>query len=101
MLGYACLWLLARADRPSRPSPLLDAERLDLRVLAPADFYERYSLREVEARFDEGVRSLGERHGVALSFGFDVLEARIKANAMPTPETLLGLMDRPVPLHAA
>lgn len=99
MLGYACLWLLAREDRPSRPSPLLEADRVDLRVLAPAEFYKGYSLETVESAVHEGVRSLGERQGVTLSFCFKILDDRIRADAMPAPAMLLELMDYPAQVH--
>ena len=34
IIGYGCLWLIARYDKPSRASALLDADHIDLRVLA-------------------------------------------------------------------
>ena len=35
LLGYACLWLLARGDPPATERELLNARKVDLRVLAP------------------------------------------------------------------
>jgi hypothetical protein len=35
IICHGCLWLIARGDKPSRASALLDANHIDLRVLAP------------------------------------------------------------------
>ncbi len=101
IIGYACLWLIARDDRPARESALLDADRLDLRVLAPVDYYARYRLTLLENAFDAGVRALGERHKVALSFAFELLDKRIRADAMPDDQFLLDLLERPAPVTTA
>ncbi len=101
VLGYAFLWLIGRNDRPLRPSALLEASQLNLRVLAPAEFYAPFQLQDVEASIDAGVRSLGEQYGVSLSFRFDVLNKRIRSDAMPTAVELLELLDQPLPLHTA
>lgn len=93
ILTYCCLWLIARSDRPSRPSPLLDAKELKLSVLAPAEYYARYSLDEVERSFDEGVAALGLSHGMAMSFSFHILEGRIRFDKIPDPQTLLDLLE--------
>lgn len=99
LASYTCLWLVARDDRQARPSALLDAERVDLRVLAPATFYARYDLRNVELAIDAGARALGAAHGVTMTFGYDVLDERIAAATMPQPRELLDLMDSSAPLH--
>ena len=75
VIGYASLWLIARADPPAHPSELLTADVLDLRVLAPEKYYDGFDLQWLEARLNEEVSSLGWTHGVRLSFAFDVLPA--------------------------
>ena len=95
IIGYGCLWLIARNDRPARESALLDAEHIGLRVLAPAAFYARFALRDFETALDVGVRVLGQRSGVVLTFAFELLDERIRPDAMPNDETLLACLDRP------
>lgn len=97
IVGYACLWLLARNDRPGRSSALLDAERIDLTVLAPEAYYERFPVAEIEDSFDEGVRLLGNRMGVAMSFGFRRLDNSIDAGDLPTPLELLDRLEKSLP----
>lgn len=99
LLGYASAWLLARADPPARPSVLLEAEQLDLRVLAPAGYYAPFDLRNLEAALNDSVRSLGERCGVSLSFGYDVLAGELSHSPLPDDATLLDLLSKRQPLH--
>jgi len=100
IVGYMCLWLLARVDRPERPSALLEADRIDLIVLAPTKYYERFSLEGLENAFDEGVRALGTRHGVSLTFAFEVLDGKITRDTMPAPQALLDLLDQSTRVHS-
>lgn len=97
IVGYACLWLLARNDRPARSSALLDAERIDLTVLAPEAYYGRFPVAEIEGSFDEGVRVLGSRMGVPMSFGFRRLDDSIEAGNLPTPLELLDRLEQSLP----
>ena len=100
IIAHACLWLIARTDRPSRPSPLLDADHMDLRVLAPSAYHAPFALTPAEAALDAGIRALGQRHGATLTFAFDRLHERIHPDAIPDDETLLALLDHP-PLDQA
>ena len=93
ILGYGCLWLLAHLDRPTRHSPLLDAQRLGLQVLAPAKFYRGLPLQQLEESLDEGIRRLGSSLGVDMHFSFRVLDAAINADALPGPLTLLRILE--------
>lgn len=95
ILSYACLWLIARNDRPARPSVLLDADHIDLRVLAPAAYYGRFALADIESALNAGAYALGERHGVTLTFAFDLLDDQIRPADIPDDATLLALLDRP------
>lgn len=97
IVGYACLWLLARSDRPGRSSALLDAERIDLTVLAPEAYYRRFPVAEIEGSFDEGVRALGTGMGVAMSFGFRSLDGSIDAGNLPPPQELLDRLEHSLP----
>lgn len=94
IVGYACLWLLARNDRPGRLCELLDAERIDLTVLAPSNYYARFPIAEIEKPIDEGVRALGSGMGVTMSFGFQKLDGSIEAGNLPTPQKLLDLLEQ-------
>ena len=95
IIGYGCLWLIARNDKPSRASALLDADHMGLRVLAPPAYYSGFALKEVEIALDEGVRRLGQRTGAVLSFAFELLDERIRPDAVPDDETLLTYLDHP------
>jgi hypothetical protein len=88
-----CLWTIAHNDRPARASTLLDADHIDLRVLAPSAFYERFPLKDVEVALDVGVRALGQRNGAVLTFAFELLDERIRPEAVPDDETLLAWLD--------
>lgn len=100
IITYGCLWLIAREDRPARECVLLDANRLDLRVLAPPGYYARYTLTQLEAALDKGVRTLADRHNVYVSFAFDILDERIRPNAIPDDQSLLDLLEHPIPVTA-
>ncbi len=99
IIGYGCLWIIARGDRPARPSKLLDADRIDLRVLAPRAYYSPFALSDLDAALNTGVSALGLRHGAALSFAFEQLDARIRPDAMPSDGELLDCLDHSVPVN--
>ncbi|WP_156681099.1 hypothetical protein [Sphingomonas profundi] len=98
LLGYASIWLLTRANPPTRPSALLQADTVDLRVLAPAAYYAPFALARLEAAVDAGVRLLGAGSGVALSFGFDVLPEGLSATIPPGGKALMRLLEARRPL---
>jgi hypothetical protein len=93
IIGYACPWIIAKGDRPAHASAILDSERVDLRVLAPADYYSSFALSALNSALNNGVSALGLRHGVTLSFAFEQLDARIKAVAMLSDDELLNCFD--------
>ena len=101
VINYACIWLIARGDRPKRPSALLDADRMDLRVLAPAAYYANYRLSELEASLDAGVAALGAAHSVGMGFAFEVLDDKIFLRPLPDDATLLACLEYPRRLKAA
>jgi hypothetical protein len=96
VISYGCLWIIARNDRPARASVLLDADHIDLRVLAPSAFYAPFELKLklVEAALDGGVRALGQQNGATLTFAFELLDKRIWSAAVTFDETLLSCLDR-------
>jgi hypothetical protein len=100
LLGYASLWLLARKDPPATRPALLAAERIDLRVLAPAAFYASFDLRGLERRVGEGLAVLGNRQGLSLTFAYDVLPAALSAAALPVRDDLLHEVERRTALHS-
>lgn len=93
IIGYGCIWLLARAYPPRLRSAILDADHVDLRVLAPAAYYTRYDLTALEAALDRGCRSLGRSKGVTMTFAFHALDERL-VNSLPCDDTLLAALDR-------
>ena len=101
IIGYACIWLLARGDRPSRRSALLDAEQIDLRVLAPAAFYGRYELQALESSLHQSLGALGDSHGVTLTFAFDVLDDHLSKGPLAADDALLSLLAARQPLASS
>lgn len=98
LLGYASLWLLARQAIPGHAPALLAADRVDLRVLAPAAFYAPFQLERLERSIDADVRRLGDASGVALTFAFDVLPDGLADGAASNTLILDDLAERR-PLH--
>jgi hypothetical protein len=98
-VGYAMIWLLTREAAGAPISPVLKADQLDVRVLAPATFYKGYDLDAIELALDGSIRALGRDHRVPMSFGFDVLDG----HALPGPhladEELLAVVERRSSLH--
>jgi hypothetical protein len=50
-------------------------------------------LKDVEAALDAGVRALGQRNGAVLTFAFELLDERIRPEALPDDEILLTCLD--------
>jgi hypothetical protein len=93
---YGLLWLLTRRDRSllSLPaSPLLDARRLRLSVLAPRAFYEDVDLKAMTAFFNDGLSAVGEHCGVELEFGFAAFPSGFRWPARMSNEALVQLLD--------
>lgn len=99
LLGYASLLLLARRNPPSNQPELLNAERIDLRVLAPAAFYAPFDIAALERSVDRSVRSLGHEEGIELSFRFDVLPDSLSGSPLPEGAEILRLMHDRFALH--
>ena len=73
ILTYCILWLLSRRDRLSLgypAGPILDARELRLSVLAPRDYYSRYSVEPLARAINDDLRELGRRQGVIMAFCF-------------------------------
>jgi hypothetical protein len=100
IICHGCLWLIARDDKPSRASALLDANHIDLRVLAPSKYYAPFALKDIEAALDVGVRTLGQRNGTTLTFAFERLDERIRPDALPNDDILLGCLDQATSMTA-
>jgi hypothetical protein len=93
---YGLLWLLTCRDRSllSLPaSPLLDAKRLRLSVLAPRAFYADAELKDMTAFFNAGLLAVGERCGVELEFGFAAFPAEFRWPGKLSNESLVQLLD--------
>jgi hypothetical protein len=93
IIGYGCIWLLARAYPPSQKSAILEADHVDLRVLAPVDYYTRYDLTQLEAVLDQGCRALGRAQGVTMTFAFRALDERLAGPLTFDDDTLLAALD--------
>ena len=93
IIGYGCIWLLSRATPPSLTSAILQADHVDLRVLAPADYYARYDLTELEAALDRGCRSLGQAQGIMMTFGFHALDEQLVGSLSSNDNALLAALD--------
>jgi hypothetical protein len=93
IIGYGCIWLLARAYPPSLDSAILEADHVDLRVLAPVGYYTRYDLSELEAALDRGCRALGQAQGVTMTFAFHALDDRLVGPLTLDDDALLAALD--------
>jgi len=95
IIGYTIIWLLSR-DKASE-NPLLSAQRIDARVLAPASYYARYDLGALARLLGEELAALGARHDVTLSFVFEQFSDAL-ADFPYSDERLLAVLDgrRPI-----
>ncbi|WP_294532300.1 hypothetical protein [uncultured Rhodoblastus sp.] len=93
IIEYGCIWLLARANPPSLKPEILDADHVDLRVLAPVDYYRGYNLTELEAALNRGCRALGQAQGVTMTFAFHALDERLVGSVTLGDEALLAALD--------
>jgi hypothetical protein len=93
---YGCIWLLARVYPPSLKSAILDADSIDLRVLAPADYYMRYDLDELEVALDRGCRALGSARGTGMTFAFQEFDERLSGALTLDDDALLTALDNRV-----
>lgn len=71
IISYVGVWLLSRKAQCGKP--LLEAEKIYARVLAPAAYYAPFNLGQIEEKLDCELREYGERFGTKLSFAFEVL----------------------------
>jgi len=94
IIGYGCIWLLARVNPPSRKSAILEADHVDLRVLAPMNYYTRYELTELEAALHRGCRSLGQAKGVTMTFAFHALDENLVGSLPSDDDALLTAIDK-------
>ena len=69
IINYVGIWLLSRGGKAK--GQLLDATRIDARVLAPAEYYAPFQLDALERTLNEELEAYGRRHGALLSFGFE------------------------------
>lgn len=99
VLGYASVWLMARRDPPHPTPELLAAETIDLRVLAPEAYYDRFDLLALERLLDRSVKEIGAQSAVGLSFGFDVLPRSLEPPFLLDENALLDALSQRRPLH--
>ena len=102
ILVYGLLWLLSRRDRKVlgyAANPILDAQELRLSVLAPRDYYSRYSIGPLAIAVNDGLRKLGQQHGVVMEFRFTAFPAPFpwsrdpRDPPKPSGNNLIALLD--------
>lgn len=96
IISYAGVWLLSRRDACGKE--LLEAKRVDLRVLAPAAYYRPYTLGRIEEVLDQELREYAEPRGATLSFGFDVLPDSFAPLTSYADDELFAMLDGRHPL---
>lgn len=96
IINYVGVWLLSRKDGCGKP--LLEAKRIDARVLAPAAYYAPFSLGPIEQILDQELREYGARYGADLSFGFEVLTDGFEALPGYENADVITLVDGRRPL---
>lgn len=96
IISYAGVWLVSRHYDCGKQ--LLEAKRIDLRVLAPAAYYNPYSLGRIERTLNEELQEYGKRYGAELSFGFQVLPAGFEPLGRYRDDEVLALINGRRPL---
>ena len=94
IIAYTCIWLQARAEGGRPATPLLDADHIDVIVLAPEAYYRPFALEALQRQLDDELRALGDQHGVALSFAFQTLPAQLSEAVLPNGAALLACLDQ-------
>ena len=96
IISYVGIWLLSRNVACGKP--LLDAMRIDTRVLAPAAYYAPFSLGWIEQTLNEELQEYGARFGTTLSFGFEVLSDGFEPLRGYDDADIIALIDGRRPL---
>lgn len=96
IISYVGVWLLSRNG--GRGKPLLDAKRIDARVLAPAAYYAPFSLGRIEQTLNQELQEYGARKGTILSFGFEVFPDSFKPLPSYEDADIIPLIDGRRPL---
>jgi hypothetical protein len=100
ILIYGLLWLLSRQYRKHLgyvDNPILNAHELHLSVLAPRAYYSEYLdlIRPLATSINKGLRILGEKHCVLMTFRFTAFPKRYDRTDRPSrPELIAYLCER-------
>jgi hypothetical protein len=103
ILVYGLLWLLSRRDvkiLDYKAGDILNAQELSLSVLAPQEYYRRYSVVPLAKAINDGLHQLGDQHGVTMSFRFTAFPRSFSwprnpgEAPIPSDEDLIGFLDR-------
>jgi hypothetical protein len=94
IIGYGCVWLLSRVMPNGPDSELLTAERVDLLVLAPASYYDRFRLDVLATALHEQVSALGGSLDVQLSFRFEVLPEALAEQKLPRAGKIMAALNQ-------
>jgi hypothetical protein len=92
-LSYSMIWLLTRREPGTTTNPMLQANRIDVRVLAPADSYQTFQLAALELAMDRDIAAIAADYGAAMSFRYDVLDSRCLPGPHLEDQTLLDLLQ--------
>jgi hypothetical protein len=88
---------LSRNEPRRAPNTVLDAHRIDAKVLAPKSYYRRYELGPLAGLLNAELSALGQKHDAELSFGFEAFEDDLGRPPF-TDERLVRLLDERRPL---
>lgn len=101
ILLYGLIWLHTRGrsvESSGSRSPLLDANSVELSVLAPPAFYGRSDIRGMSEYFNSGLAALAQRHGVEMSLAFTAFPDAFNWPAALSDDELVRLLDNRQPV---
>ena len=106
IIQYGLVWLLSRQNRAAlgyHERAMLDADAVDLTVLAPTRYYGQLDLSALAAGLDAGVRSVGHAHGgINLAFEFqEFSDSLLRSEGYSDPEACAVVNQRRQYLRSA
>lgn len=96
ILQYGILYMLARqAMNAGEEKELLQAKAIQLKVLAPTTYYERFELDWLESAIKDGLkRFLKEKEcGFLMDFNFEAFPENFNLSPFPTVEAIKEALD--------
>jgi hypothetical protein len=97
VMVYGLLWLLSRRNQPdsSKASPILQANKLVLSVLAPRAYYSGHDTQSIAKIIDDGVQAVSAQEGVSMQFRFTAFPSAFSWGAGPrsSGQELIDFLD--------